>query len=168
MVARSTILLLLALTTENTADRSISSLSETVDVLIHIWYSAFIPPNALSRLQSKVKPLIDEACRQIIGTSPDAIVEKSWKFLAGSSLRLVLRERDWRRLQALLNNDISHESATQIRRAITMAPSRADYRERWYFKEASPFMRIAKQKFHEDGLLLPFGYPRDEFKTPNP
>lgn len=43
------------------------------------------------------------------------------------------------------------ESAAQIRTAVTLAPERADYRDRWYFKEASPAMRIAKQRFREDG-----------------
>lgn len=50
---------------------------------------------------------------------------------------------------------------------MTLAPGRADYRDRWYFKDASPFMRVAKQRFREDGLLLPFGHPRIGFDIPN-
>lgn len=58
--------------------------------------------------------------------------------------------------------------AVQIRTAVTLAPERADYRDRWYYKEASPSMRIAKERFREDGLLLPFGHPRAAFDVPNP
>jgi hypothetical protein len=60
------------------------------------------------------------------------------------------------------------EDATQIRSAVTLDSERADYRDRWFFKDASPFMRIAKQRFQEDGLLLPFEHPRIAFNKPNP
>jgi hypothetical protein len=170
VVARNTILLLLALTAESTADAGLSSLSDSVDVLIHFWYSAFIPARALSWLNNKVKPLIDEFCSQIVAKSPESILEKSWEFKHGRSLRLVLAEKYWIQLQTLLNvpDEMSRESAAQIRRTITLAPERVDYRERWHYKEASPFMRIAKQQFQEDGLLLPFGHPRTAFNIPNP
>jgi hypothetical protein len=140
-----------------------------VDLLIHSWYSAFISARALSQLHSKVKPLIDEVCGQIVNVSPDSILEKSWEFLPGRSVRLVLTEQHWLRLQDFLDvpDEMSHENAAQIRRAVTLAPERADYRERWYFKEASPFMRIAKQQFREDGLLLPFAHQRMAFNIPN-
>jgi hypothetical protein len=166
VVAQNTILLLLALT----ADEDISSPSDTVDILIHFWYSAFVPARAMSRLHINVKPLVDEVCSQIVDISSDSILEKSWEFLHGRSLRLVLAEKHWIQLQALLNvtDERSRESAAQIRRAITLAPERVDYRERWHYKEASPFMRIAKQQFQEDGLLLPFGHPRTAFNVPNP
>jgi len=60
------------------------------------------------------------------------------------------------------------EYAKEIRKATTLAPERADYRDRWYFKETFPFTRVAKQRFQEDGLLLPFGHPRQGFDVPNP
>jgi hypothetical protein len=170
VVARNTILLLLALTTECTADAGPSSLSDCVDVLIHFWYSAFLPARALCWLNEKVKPLIDEVCSQIDDNSSDSILEKTWEFNDERSLRLVLAEKFWIQLQALLNvpDKMSRESAAQIRSVVTLAPERVDYRERWHYKEASPFMRIAKQQFQEDGLLLPFGHPRAVFNIPNP
>jgi len=63
VVARNTILLL-ALTAETTADVGTSSLSDCVNILIHIWYSALIPTRALSWLNDNVKPLIDQVCSQ--------------------------------------------------------------------------------------------------------
>jgi len=63
---------------------------------------------------------------------------------------------------------LTQKSAQQLRAAVVMAPERADYRDRWYFKDASPSMRLAKQQFRDDGLLLPFGHPRVQFSVPNP
>jgi hypothetical protein len=57
--------------------------------------------------------------------------------------------------------------AAQIRTAVTLAPKRADYRDRWYFKEASPFIRIARQRFQEDRLLLLFRHLRVAFNVLN-
>lgn len=52
--------------------------------------------------------------------------------------------------------------------SLSLLPSSpTDYRDRWYYKDVSPFMRIAKL-FREDGLLLPFGHPRIAFDIPNP
>ncbi|OAA37382.1 hypothetical protein NOR_07081 [Metarhizium rileyi] len=67
-----------------------------------------------------------------------------------------------------LQSDLTAEKAAEARQKVTLAPSRADYRERWYYKEASPFKRIAKLQFQRDGLLLPFGHPRLGFNKPNP
>jgi hypothetical protein len=170
VVARNTILLLLALSARSTADTGAFTLSDCVDALIHFWYSAFIPARALSWLTNTVKPLIDEVCSRIEGHSSDSILENSWEFNDGCSLRLVLAEKYWTQLQGILNapDEMSRDSAALIRSATTLAPQRLDYRERWHYKEASPFIRIAKQQFQEDGLLLPFGHLRTAFDIPNP
>jgi hypothetical protein len=163
VVARNTILLLLAFTAED-------ALSDTVEALIHVWYSALIPSSVLSRLQDTVKPLIEDVCSRIAGELPDTILSETWRFSAGRILRLVLKKRNWLQLREFLDipDTMTREDAAQIRKAVTLAPDRADYRDRWYFKDASPFMRIAKQRFQEDGLLLPFGHPRMAFNIPNP
>jgi hypothetical protein len=63
---------------------------------------------------------------------------------------------------------LTREDAGKIRAATNLAPERADYRDRWYFKDETHFRCIAKQRFREDGLLLPFGHPRQGFNIPNP
>lgn len=171
VVARNTILLLLALTIQDstTAEASTSPLSNA-EALIHVWYSASFPSYVLSQLQDRVKPLITEVCSKITHKSPSTTLGKTWKFSDGRTLRLVLKQKDWLRLTDFLDvpQDLSVEDAAAIRRTVTLAPERLDYRDRWYFKDASPFIRIAKQKFQEDGILIPFGHPRRAFDTPNP
>lgn len=98
------------------------------------------------------------------------MLSKTWEFSDGRTLRLVLKQKEWIRLADFLDvpEDLSFEDAAAIRRAVTLAPERFDYRDRWYFKDASPFMRIARQKFREDGILIPFGHPQTAFDKPNP
>ncbi len=124
----------------------------------------------LSQLQDRVKPLITEVCSKISHKPPSTTLGKTWKFSDGRTLRLVLKQKDWLRLADFLDvpEDLSVEDAAAIRRTVTLAPERLDYRDQWYFKDASPFMRIAKQKFQEDSILIPFGHPRRAFDTPNP
>jgi len=169
VVARNTILLLLALTATDTETLHIPSCT-IVEALIHVWYSASIPSDVLSLLQNRVKPLISDVCSKIANRPRNATLGKTWEFSDGRSLRLILKQKDWFRLGNFLDipDDMTLEDTTQIRRAVTLAPERSDYRDRWYFKDAFPFMRIAKQRFQEDGLLIPFGHPRTRFNRPNP
>jgi hypothetical protein len=171
VVARNTILLLLALTAQDSTDTQATTIPlDFAEMLIHIWYSALIPSSILSRLQERVKPMVAEVCDSIESKPPNTILGKTWEFSAGRTLRLVLKKEDWFKLLTFLDipDGMAPEDASRIRTAVTLAPKRADYRDRWYFKEASPFMRISKQLFREDGLLLPFRHPRVAFTVPNP
>lgn len=166
VVARNAILLLLALTAQDSSNTP----SNIAEALIHVWYSASIPSNVLSLLENRVKPLIVEQCSRIADKPPNAVLAKTWEFSAGQTLRLELKKSDWLRLRGFCDvpDGMTPGNAAQIRTAVTLAPERADYRDRWYYKEASPSMRIAKQRFREDGLLLTFGHPRGAFDVPNP
>lgn len=171
VVARNATLLLLALTTEDTRTAADSSgVWNSAESLIHLWYSAFICLDLKSQLQARVKPLIADVCNRIIKKPVHALLGKTWTFTSGNTLRLVLRKEDWFTLQTFLDTPdrLTKEEAGNIRAATTLAPERADYRDRWYFKDQTPFMRIAKQRFREDGLLLPFGHPRAGFSITNP
>ncbi|KAI1764418.1 hypothetical protein GGR53DRAFT_322938 [Hypoxylon sp. FL1150] len=168
--ARNAILLLLILSTLDLQEAIQINIEPLVDALIHVWYSAMITGDILSRLQSKVKPLIEEACQLTADRDPDDIVGKRWVFSMGATLCLNLRKAEWAHVLSLLDipEHLTAESARRIRHATVLAPERADYRDRWYFKDATPSMRIAKERFREDGLVLPFGHPRHGFNIPNP
>jgi hypothetical protein len=170
VVARNTVLLLLAVSQQsNTTTNKPTAPSETVEAMIHLWYSASIPSGVLARLE-EVKPLIEEVCNKIAKKPSDSVLSKTWEFSPGRTLRLVLTKTCWLQLRDFLEapNGLTFEKASQIRTSVTLAPERADYRDRWYYKDCSPFMRLAKQRFREDGLLLPFGHPRKGFDIPNP
>jgi hypothetical protein len=168
VVARNAVILLLALTVQDT--KTAPDPSEDAENLIHLWYSAFLYPALITELHTRVKQLIDSVCNQIAQKSSKTLLGKTWTFTSGNSLRLVLRKEDWFALQTYLDvpTELTKEEAGAIRAAVTLAPERADYRDRWYFKEQTPSMRIAKRRFQEDGLLLPFGHPRVGFNIPNP
>ncbi|PGH26457.1 hypothetical protein AJ80_01770 [Polytolypa hystricis UAMH7299] len=165
IVARNAILLLFVL---NAPD--VTNFSSDAESLIHLWYSSFLPANVLSQLHTRVKPLISTVCSQIADKASGTVLRKTWHFRSGRTLRLVLRKEEWFKLEKIcdVEEGLSCEQAAKTRAAITLAPERADYRDRWLFKDATSSMRIAKQLFREDGLLLPFGHPRIGFNTPNP
>lgn len=169
VTARNAVILLLALSSlEEESDQiDFERLAET---LIHVWYSATITKDTLSELQSRVKPLISDVCQRAVDKQPGILIGKTWTFKSGSSLLLVLKKQDWARVMEFLDvpEDLTLEKARKIRQAITLAPEREDYRDRWYFKDVSPSMRVAKQRYREDGLLLAFGHPRIGFDYPNP
>ncbi|XDG03004.1 hypothetical protein ABKA04_002619 [Annulohypoxylon sp. FPYF3050] len=138
ITARNAILLLLVLATLDDGLEKID-IQELAEDMIHIWYSAMLTKGTLSRLQSKVKPIIREG-------------------------------KDWIHALSLLDipEGLTPAAAQELRRDVVLAPQRADYRDRWHYIDASPSMRVAKEEFREDGLLLPFSYSRVGFEYPNP
>ncbi|KAF5234485.1 hypothetical protein FAUST_7573 [Fusarium austroamericanum] len=93
----------------------------------------------------KVRPLLEEVCDKIKNRPPNTYLGKTWVFGHQSSLRLVLDKSSWEGLLALMDvpKGLTADKANNIRTAVTLADSR-------------------------DGLLLPFGACRTEFRLPNP
>lgn len=160
IVARNAIMLLIALVVDD--------INEAIDCIIHVWYSAFIRQSDLSILQQRVRPLIESVCEKIKSKTPSSLLGKTWTF-GQCSLRLVLQKSSWDTVLSFTNipEGLTAERAHQVRNAVTLAESRKDYRDR-HFLFQSPSRRIAKSRFREDGLLLPFASQRHEFCEPNP
>lgn len=80
VVARNAILLLLALTSQDSTNlgetEEPNTPTDIAEALIHIWYSASIPSSVLSLLQNRVKPLIVELCGRIADRPPNAVLAK--------------------------------------------------------------------------------------------
>ncbi|KAM5479540.1 hypothetical protein McanCB56680_005468 [Microsporum canis] len=160
IVARNVTLLLIALVVED--------VDEAVDHIIHLWYSALVREADVDLLHQRISPLIESICGKIKDKAPKSLLGKTWTF-GKCSLRIVLEKSSWDRLLAFIAAPIAltAERAREIRAAITLAESRKDYRDRYMYC-LSPAHRIAFNKFREDGLLLPFGSTRQEFRVPNP
>ncbi|KAF9773218.1 hypothetical protein IL306_009010 [Fusarium sp. DS 682] len=160
IVARNAIMLLIALTANN--------LDEAVDCIIHVWYSSFIRKSDLDILEQRVRPLIQTICDKTKEKPAGQVLGKTWTF-GNRSLRLVLCKSAWDRLLAFLEipNDLTTQQASDLRKAVTLAESRIDYRDHHNLLIA-PAHRVAKQRFREDGILQPFGAGRTEFTIPNP
>ncbi|KFY35595.1 hypothetical protein V494_05774 [Pseudogymnoascus sp. VKM F-4513 (FW-928)] len=160
IVARNVIMLLIAMTVDN--------IDEAADCILHIWYSTLIRKSDLEILQQRIRPLIEDICKKIKGKLPSTTLAKTWTF-GQRSMRLVLQKSSWDKLLAYMDtpDGLTMERANKIRAAVTLAESRKDYRDRHLLFQSN-YHRIAKHRYWVDGLLLPFGSPRDDFKEPNP
>lgn len=159
-MARNLILLLVALVIGNS--------HEAVDCIIHLWYSTLVRESDIRILHDRIRPLIEDVCEKTKKKSPGTLLGKTWTF-NHCSLRVVLEKSSWDRLLQIFNkpSGLTAEEALKIRAANTLAFSRRDYRDR-YMSCLSPTERISFHKFRQDGLLLPFGFPRQDFRAPNP
>ncbi|UKZ75167.1 hypothetical protein TrVFT333_002843 [Trichoderma virens FT-333] len=160
VVARNAIILLIALVADN--------IDEAADCMIHVWYSALIRKSDLDMLQQKVLPLVESICEKIKDKNSSSLLGKTWRF-GQRSLRLVLPKASWDRLLAFLNipKGLTAEQASRVRMAITLDESKKDNLDLHLIFQ-TPSRRIAKHRFRQDGLLLPFGASRHEFQEPNP
>lgn len=160
IVARNVILLLIALVVEDH--------DKAVECIIHVWYSTLVRESDIEILQNQIQPLVQDVCEKITHKSPETLLGKTWSF-GSRSLRVVLTQSTWNGLLSFFNKpaNLTGERAQAIRATNTLAPSRRDYRDR-YLSCVPSSQRIPFNKFRQDGLLLPFGFPRHEFTEPNP
>jgi hypothetical protein len=160
IVAHNLILLLVALVVQNS--------DEAIDCIIHLWYSALVRESDIDILNIQIRPLNQDICEKVKNKSPNTLLGKTWTF-GTRSLRIVLEQSSWNRLLSFFDKPagLTAEKAYKIRADDTLAHSRRDYRDRYMiylpFSQRAPF-----HKFRQDGLLLPFGFPRHEFKERNP
>ncbi|OJJ76995.1 hypothetical protein ASPBRDRAFT_49989 [Aspergillus brasiliensis CBS 101740] len=160
VVARNVIILFLFLGMEKG--------DEVVECIIHLWYSAFVRESDMELLGRRVRPLIEGFYETIKDATPGSLIPNTWTF-GKRSLKVILNKQSWCRLLTYLDvpTGLTVERAQSIRTANTLAESRKSFRDNC-MSSMSPSHRIAFYKFREDGLLLPFGHPRHEFRVPNP
>ncbi|KAF7867297.1 hypothetical protein EAF04_005380 [Stromatinia cepivora] len=159
VVARNAILLLTALVFDPV---------EAADIMLHIWYSAFVPESVPEKLQEQILPLIADICMKVRGRPEKSLQSKTWKF-GTRKLSLTLPKASWDLLPSFLKvpNGLTASQAQKVMVETTLAPSRRDYVERALYSKP-PAWRFCAVRFRTDGILLPFGNSRKEFNTPNP
>jgi hypothetical protein len=159
VVARNAIMLLVAFQFEP---------KKAADIMLHVWYSALLPREMIGSLQSSIKPLVQDICNKIKNKPEASLQAKTWK-KDTRSLRLVLEKSQWDKLLSYFEvpHGLTAVQAQDIRRSITLADDRKDYVERALLMK-TPGQRVSIIQFRKDGLLLPFGAPRQKFDTPNP
>ncbi|KAK8070351.1 hypothetical protein PG997_010554 [Apiospora hydei] len=135
--------------------------------VVHLWYSAFITPSLMNTLKTEVEPLLRAVCTKIEHRSDSSLLGKTFGLPSGN-LRVLLNKRSWNLLLDYTKvADVTVVNAQEKRRAVMLAPSRIDYRERAYYQEDPP-TRFGAHKFRERGILLPLGASTDTFTVPNP
>lgn len=159
IVARNIVMLLLTL--------NISDEQEAAETVLHVWYSAFIRPADYQRVQD-LRSLIEDVCNKIAGRASGSFQAKTFAF-GSCSVRVVLKKEDWTLLLTFLcvPQGLTTSQARGVRLAVTTAPHRVDYRHRGLALQ-KPEHRICRERFREDGILLPFSQSRDDFTIPNP
>ncbi|KAK1624557.1 hypothetical protein BDP81DRAFT_437802 [Colletotrichum phormii] len=160
IVARNVIMLLISLVVDD--------VDIAADCIIHVWYSALLRKSDLDIMQHRIRPVLEEVCHKLKGKGSDNLQAKNWTF-GQRSLRLVLKKSVWDDLLSFTGTPkgLTANRAHEIRKAVTLAEGRKDYRERHLLVQSLSH-RIALTRFREDGLLLPFGNARDAFRHPNP
>lgn len=159
IVARNLVLIIVVFVSKD--------ISQAIDCMIHVWYSALITEEHETLLSKTIRPMIDEVNQKIQAKGSDSLHAKTWRF-GTSTLRLVLSKEEWAALPTYLSSrpGLSRERAHEIRTAVTMAVEREDYVHRSWIA-ARPEFRVCLQKFREDGMLLPFGHSREAYDRPN-
>jgi hypothetical protein len=170
VVARNAVMLLFVFASLNDMSSSHASYGSVAEALIHLWYSAFVPSTLVNSLKDQVGSLLQDSLTHTIEATYDGMIRKTWTFSRSRVLAITLPKDRWPLVAEYLEvpAGLTEQSARKIRAAVVTSLERADYRDRWYFKDATPSMRLAKRRFRSDGLMLPFGHPRTRFNVPNP
>lgn len=160
VVARNIIMLLVAFTVRDT--------SSAIDTIIHIWYSVLVRQSDVEVLES-VRHHIQDAYDSFEDVpGPQLLSGELWAY-ENSPLAVSLPEHLWQRLldYTRIPDGLTAELATEVYQKTSLAEDTKDVRHRDYLALSGPH-RVAKERFREDGLLLPFGASREPFQYPNP
>jgi hypothetical protein len=139
-----------------------------VPMMIHIWYSAALPRSMVDALQSTILVLIEDVCNKIKDKPSGSIHAKTFVSKC-SKLRVVLKKEEWLELAKHLTvpKILTLAESQELRRRITLAPERIDYRDRDMLLRSGA-LREVDYRFRSEGILLPYGCSMDAFDTPNP
>lgn len=141
---------------------------KAVPFVIHLWYSALVPEELCEAIRKDILPLIEDVCIKIKNKPANSLQSKTWTY-GTRSLRLILQRNSWDLLPSFFRipAGFTNEEAQQVRKKTMLAPHRIDHLHRAQYSRP-PAWRVSFLKFREDGMLLPFGTPRESFITPNP
>ncbi|KAK5687370.1 hypothetical protein LTS10_001508 [Elasticomyces elasticus] len=137
-----------------------------VDWMLHMWYSSMLRPQDIDIL-STWRSLIENALRGITANEKAELRGKIWEvpFAFGvSTIRVGLTKEKWTSLLSYLKAPagMTKDDARRLRIAVTLA--REDTNDRISICQR-PAHRLCKQRYREDGILLPFGESRDDFTS---
>ncbi|KAL4799456.1 hypothetical protein BDV19DRAFT_385224 [Aspergillus venezuelensis] len=116
----------------------------------------------------KIRPFVKDVWDLVKQGSPFGIFEKLETF-GSCSVKVYLERESWKRLLSAFEvpAGLTTKRAQEIHSSGMCNNARKDYRDRFLYKQSASH-RLAYSKFWQDGLLLPFGSPCQEFCVPNP
>lgn len=139
-----------------------------VPMMIHLWYSALLPRSMVQALQSSILPLVEDVCKKIEDKPAGGLHAKTFT-INDRQLRLVLRKGEWSHLAQHFQvpGGLTVQEANEMRRCVTLAPQRIDYRERSMLQKPGT-LSLVDTHFRKEGVFVPHGSSLDAFDTPNP
>jgi hypothetical protein len=107
-------------------------------------------------------------CDELADREATSLAAKTWEFGKCSS-SVVLDKKHWTQLLDFISvsKELTTQQAHDIRKAMNDSPQRLDFIQRFLLMR-KPEHRICKEKFRDEGILLPFGHSRKDFTIPNP
>lgn len=159
VVARNLLLLLISLS---------FAPEEASVIMLHLWYSAFLPEDMINIIKKNISTISGHFPNLGPVKGPTELLEGKWTH-NNVTLRAKLNKEEWDRVLSYFHgkSTISLGDAKKLRESAVLAPSETDDLHRNLFKLPPP-CRVAKMKFREYGILLPFGAPCEKFIVPNP
>jgi hypothetical protein len=139
------------------------------DLIIHLWYSSLLTESHMEILQTVILPIIQRCCDDMASKPGWGLLSRKWTLPSGDSLNIAFCKDDWMRMLDYLRvpEGLTRRRADEIRKRVTLQPLRRDYQET-LLSAMKPGERVARDKFLNDGLLLPFGASTEGFTVPNP
>lgn len=158
---------------------------EAAEHAIHLWYSTLITQKTLDALHdeplSYIRHVIEDSFKEIGISTENGELEEEFEDhvvtapldcpQVKSTLFVEIRAKMWHILRSFCfpSETYDAKAATESRMAGIQDIEHEDFRERRYlFMITQPWDRVCANKYLEDGMLLPFGAPRDEFTIVNP
>jgi len=143
---------------------------DAAEMALHLWYSPKLPSNVVARLRPIFSDKLDKIFTRMSenpSSPPHTLLEAKFELTEMASVVALLPKLFWNKLKEMLDLKMTPQHADMRRHSITLCNQRRDYRER-HLCLLGPYHRVAKVKYYEDGLLVPFGgVDRSLFVEPN-
>lgn len=171
VVLRDLTLLLMAFTAQDSL--------ATAECAVHFWYSQFIPQWCLGAITSQIGPSLKDVpsfpgMNESFDT--DHMYSKTWTFGSRSTLTTELTRLECSRLFILLFFTVPpFPPLTPIENASNLSLKRpwdgtGDNRDDWdaILARLPSKWRVARERYHQETIVWPFGQPRDSNWIMNP
>ncbi|CAA7262883.1 unnamed protein product [Cyclocybe aegerita] len=143
---------------------------EAAEMALHLWYSPKLP----SKMVACLRPIFNEKLEKIFthlanhpSSPPETLLKAKFELTDKTSVVALLPKSFWVEMRQILDSKTTSQQAGHHRHMVTLCPERRDYRDR-NFCLLNPYHRVAKAKYYEDGLIVPFGgVDRSLFVEPN-
>lgn len=136
-------------------------------IILHLWYSVAIESEQLSLLQQALLPGYEAMRHSGAQKHLNELRRGSWKS-GPVKLHALIQNKEWLDFPRYLEaQGMIVTNAQDIRKLTMLNPIQHDNHQRILYRQP-PGWRLARQRFREDGMLLPFGASRDQFDVPNP